>query len=1165
MIDREAADALLDFGRRIGAGRRADEQLAGAVAIHNMLREHRVAYLADEVGMGKTYVALGALALFRHYKPDFRVLVIAPRENIQRKWQKELTNFAAHNVRFPDLRVASIDRAPARPLVDCGSLLHFVREVTLDPHRDFFLRMSSFSLALGRDSESWRKYREAIQTELPWVPDEAFDLRNKDRFKENFAAALCCAIPKFDLVIVDEAHNLKHGYGSAAARNRVLARMFGRADDVDAKAFKGYGPRADRVLFLSATPLEETYRHVWNQLDVFGLAEPFDELRRDDLGEDTKKEVARRFLVRRVTEMRIGGRTYTKNLYRREWRRGGVSEHDEPIHVTDPRQRLVVALVQKKVAELLGSERFNRSFQIGMLASFESFLETARLKRDAEEDSESTFDDAEQAENLVEREGLDVRDLNRLAQDYRQKFNAELPHPKMDAVVDSLAAAWTTGRKALVFVRRVASVTELKRKLDERYDAWLIPHLRARLPLELRGDFERVVSRYRSEKDDAASRRRAREARVDKGDDDVDRGGTDTFFAWYFRGEGPKGVVSGANVQQRFTRTSGALATFFSDNYVSALLGVRPDETFEALARAIDASDEEARSLLRQRAARYISRAKTVTSGMRFDAAQASGLELLKERACAPLADHARVVWEARYAASHRQKHADEAPDLSDALAQRSLFTELREAEWDELRTAIWPISLTRPDDTKTWAAQFREQELRAQLLAAAARLGHAFIDLYAVLMQRRESLSLRATEIDDDESDPSDAATRRIRDFLGLLDQQRRRPIGADRTWRAFDELADLAENFDLIVDVNVPDARTAPLTETVREAGRLLGRQQPNGGMSGQVSRTLVQQFRMPGYPMVLVTTDLLQEGEDLHTFCSTIHHYGISWTPSAMEQRIGRIDRVRSQTDRRLSKLDREPHGDELLQVHFPYLTDTVEVLQVERVLDRMNTFLRLMHEGLAVPKAEEKKIDVAREIISTRGQVERIRDQLHSAFPVREELTRGSVRHLVVDGSLAASIEARFASIARASALGGRPITWSEAVRENALLGTASLEGGRQQPFTLLLRSEAGRPIVRCISPVGRVEPDVAQEAIVARAAHVACRVAAILTKEERTYDLTVEDDVVLGDPEHDLVRVGLLVARVVDEADRFEQDHFDDGRDEPLATFERDLKKEGNDG
>ena len=114
----------------------------------------------------------------------------------------------------------------------------------------------------------------------------------------------------------------------------------------------------------------------------------------------------------------------------------------------------------------------------------------------------------------------------------------------------------------------------------------------------------------------------------------------------------------------------------------------------------------------------------------------------------------------------------------------------------------------------------------------------------------------------------------------------------------------------------------------------------------MWGKVNRTLVQQFRMPGYPFVLVTTDLLQEGEDLHSFCSSIYHYGISWTASSMEQRIGRIDRVRSQSDRRLSELHRDAHGDELLQVYFPYLQDTVEILQVERVLERMNVFLKMM---------------------------------------------------------------------------------------------------------------------------------------------------------------------------------------------------------------------------
>ena len=47
-VDIDAARALLDFGKRIGDGDRAEAQLEGAVAVHNILAKHRVAYLADE-------------------------------------------------------------------------------------------------------------------------------------------------------------------------------------------------------------------------------------------------------------------------------------------------------------------------------------------------------------------------------------------------------------------------------------------------------------------------------------------------------------------------------------------------------------------------------------------------------------------------------------------------------------------------------------------------------------------------------------------------------------------------------------------------------------------------------------------------------------------------------------------------------------------------------------------------------------------------------------------------------------------------------------------------------------------------------------------------------------------------------------------------------------
>jgi CRISPR/Cas system-associated exonuclease Cas4 (RecB family) len=195
--------------------------------------------------MGKIYVALGALALFRHFNPEFRVLVIAPRENIQRKWMKELGNFCRNNVRFGDLRVRSLRGAPARPMVACENLHSFVHEAAVDARRDFFLRLSSFSFGLAADKEAWKAERNRLRQELLWLPDEVFDMRSKELFKDNFARAMCCGLPTFDLVIVDEGHNLKHGFKDhVAARNRVLAFAMGRDREVDSHLFPGYGRRA---------------------------------------------------------------------------------------------------------------------------------------------------------------------------------------------------------------------------------------------------------------------------------------------------------------------------------------------------------------------------------------------------------------------------------------------------------------------------------------------------------------------------------------------------------------------------------------------------------------------------------------------------------------------------------------------------------------------------------------------------------------------------------------------------------------------------------------------------------------------------------------------------------------------------------------------------------
>jgi len=1148
----ETAGQLLDFrggGTSPISEHGAFEQLRGAVAIHNILQEQGVAYLADEVGMGKTYVALGAMALFRHFDPSFRVLVIAPRENIQKKWLKELKNFVARNVRFPDLRMKAVHGAPARATVFCGSLVEMVREATVDPDRDFFARLSSFSLPLGKDSDRWIRQRDGILEHLPWLDPSLFDLRSREMFKDNFARAVNCVLPRFDLVIVDEGHNLKGGFrAGAASRNRVLALAFGHPSERPEAhtPFRGYGKRASRVLFLSATPLENDYVQLWNQLDVFGHGGGSNTLlRQDSASDEEKRERTGTFLIRRVTTLPVDGQMLTKNLYRREWRKGGVSTHDEPLETPTEMQRLAVALIQKKVSEVLGAAKFNNCFQIGMLASFESFLETAKI-RSKDADETGNFDDAEQTDDPESRRGADVSSINNLARSHRRRFNSELPHPKMDAVVGQLGAAFSTGEKALVFVRRVASVRELQRKLEECYDSYLFDRLRSELLPDMQSDLEEVIRQYREQRATETLRRTPRpiadveleeEAVIEETPMD-DQGGLDSFFAWFFRGDGPGGsILSGATLQRRFSQSGSVSSTFFEDNHVAWLLGATPGTVTAALAEYLGESLSELTGRLEADAGARLPRVKRQQRRNVFLAFQAAAISLLAVRDGA-IRGRAHVVYSERFATGELAvKGAAEPPALAEWLEQATFWTGLRERPG--LKEALWPAPTTTDE-----RAAFREQELRRELFSAMARLGHPFVDLFVLSVNRIGQLRMRAREQEDERSDLAG-------DFLDLLAKQ---ATQNESTHSSYRELLEAARNFDLVITVNEPGVRTEPLDSAATLFGRLLRAQQPIGGMSGQVNETLVRQFRMPGYPLILITTDLLQEGEDLHTFCSTVHHYGISWMPSSMEQRVGRVDRVSSQTDRRLVSGGRTGDGRDLLQVYYPHLQDTVEVLQVRRVLERLNRFTRLMHESLGSHETESRSLDVTTEILRIDRDIEQLREPLRTAFPISDHMLHAPERPLAVEQSVAQALTARFEAIFDQLRMKA-DIDCEARTATNALFGTMRLRT-RNQPFTLLLRSVDGRPSVRCVSPIGLLGTGLNQEDVDRAVRGSGVRIGSVYNQTLESYDLTIEGDVLLGDPAADTGRIAWLLHRVTSVADQLELSLLE--VDEPMGTFRADL-------
>lgn len=1168
MINIDTARQLIDFSVRTkGNDQRAEEQLEGSVALYNILQQSNVAYLADEVGMGKTYVAMGTVALFRHFNPDLKVIYIAPKENIQDKWMKEVRNFTGYNLRFPDFRNITLRKAPVKPIVKCSNLTELVSEVGLDVDRDFFLRLSSFSFALSSEESSWRTYRNKIMNVLPWIKPEVFDLRNKSDFKDNCGRAICCALPEFDLMIFDEGHNLKHGRKSSAQRNRMLSLVFGYEDGVpDQRLFPGYGPRLKKILFLSATPVEDKYEHLYNQMDVFGFGKGFEELKDSSMHNDEKKALARKILIRRVTSIHTRDGKLTKNMYRREWRQGGVKSHDDPTKVTNEKERLTVALVQKKVAEILNIDNFSRSFQIGMLASFESFLATAKLQN-TEEDT-SNFDDKDQTEAEVEREGLDVRDLNRLAKDFRENFNGqELPHPKMDTLVDNLSNVWRTGRKALIFVRRVCSVKEIRRKLNNNYDTWLFEKLRKEMPSETLARLDRVIEKYidtRKVLDDEELLSSDPKSEYSKDEDENDDdGGLDTFFSWFFRGKkGPAGVVSGVNIKERFIQKGTILSTFFEHNYLIESLGFERGNVKNQLAHQLGLNISQLEEKLSETAKAYLSgRAKKHPKADQFEAFQAASFELLSETKDG-LQEKAKIIWDEKYSAVRKKDRSAIKYDSGDFLELETFWTLLNDRP--TLKKILWP-ELNIADQREN----FRLIEQKTQMMASSLRLGHSFIDLYLSIMSKIRSLELRSVSPDtEDDSEFKSKNNAFINGFLDVLDKQMNTPL-TSRDWGAFDELFQISAQYDLIIDVNCPETRDKELSETARYFGNYLKRQQPVGGMFGQINKTMVQQFRMPGYPFVMISTDLLQEGEDLHTFCSEVFHYGIAWSPSSMEQRIGRVDRVRSLTERRLNDIIGLPAGDMKLQVYYPYLEDTVEILQVQNILGRMDDFMEMMHEDLIIKGTEQKKIKIDDMVDNPILVIRPVEKLLKSAFRIRElrdDLLQGDQKCLAITSDNVTAIRDRFECV-KIEKCGEYKIEWESHNPEGSQLGTVRLND-RQQPFSILLGMHGQHFMVKCISPIGEISLAEDEEDLILKIGKIAFKrkitIGVIPGAEERSYNLTVEGSVILGEEkEEDKMMVSWLINKIISNADLLEKELLK--KDEPMRIFKSDLLKEGYNG
>ncbi len=95
------------------------------------------------------------------------------------------------------------------------------------------------------------------------------------------------------------------------------------------------------------------------------------------------------------------------------------------------------------------------------------------------------------------------------------------------------------------------------------------------------------------------------------------------------------------------------------------------------------------------------------------------------------------------------------------------------------------------------------------------------------------------------------------------------------------------------------------------------------------------LMQCFNTPFFPEVLVCSEVMGEGVDLHRACRYVIHHDLAWNPSTIEQRTGRIDRIGCKAEGRNS-----------IYVYLPYIAGMTDERQFKVMSDREQWFRVVM---------------------------------------------------------------------------------------------------------------------------------------------------------------------------------------------------------------------------
>lgn len=891
-------------------------QSIGVAALWHRIQENDFAYLADEVGMGKTRQAMGVIATQFLKKPDSRVVILCPGKPLQEQWKSEWNLFLSNCLLVNDgILKSALDKRVKQPLALHNRLSEFACSLLLDDDRVHLLRYSSFSRPIGFQGKDRleqikalykKKLKEIGIADINTEEDKIINSVNlkNENWKQQLTAYLNTQYAQriqilfnedtrsIDLIVCDEAQYLRH---TGNARNSHIKLSL--------------ATKPSKWLFLSATPLHGGEGDI-KSLDHYLCSHERDKTTHECANdscvnikarmEGTNKgqkmsdviDILDDFLVRRPRYYNDSkNEEYDKVNYRQY-------KTDAAVATNDAFSSMVTALVQKRLVMSLSGK--NNRFRQGECSSFESLASSVKSIVHKNVDGISyTKPEIEPSGNTSDSDAPPDRgDIDQLNSSLRQvlvdnKLNTEkgaelknIPHPKLYHVVEQLVENCLKNApnyKTLVFVRRLATVEELIDLLKQRFQKLIDMRI---------DDWPSIIESLQIN-------------------------------------DGKKRTFSGSNDFWNINDLADDVDSIETEPEEGDTNFDEPDLSYyKAISKKND--KQERNGMLYS----FLTRLLQPTS---VDGKRKSPLAFL-----VPNEEEQGKHWES------------------------PLWIKLLDVIFDDGEEQ--PVELIQ-----------EENEVKILMLKRCILQSMRRSDFIVELYILSEFINIEGINTLSDK-------------FIWILQKSKDGELKSlsinlheyFNNWRK--RLKEWCIHFELIKSKCFKSDTTAIDAE--------FSRMGPVVGRSGNISnKYAVTQFKMPCYPNILICTDVLKEGVDMHLFCDDVIHYGVAWTSGDLEQRIGRVDRLNSLINRRINSHSKSRELAPKLKVGFPYLAGTLDQYQVKRVVnEKMLSDLRMDFGKREYEIKDISVNDVFNNIVSKKdlSSVLKTREFIPKSLLIKDEL-------------------------------------------------------------------------------------------------------------------------------------------------------------------------------